>query len=149
MKRYLTLVTSLVLFGAISAAFMWAMMDERDYVLIAPTVLFGLFVAVLFVCLVRELLIGHNEYEIENCYLHIKRKGRVFTSVSKEDVERLVVICDLFTNEKEALVITAGEKKYYVKLTKENRGMLIGFADGIPYEAKKNAWYYVVSFFAH
>lgn len=149
MKRYLTLALSFVLFGFISAAFLLAMTEERDYVFLVPAILFGLFATALFICLVRELVIGHNEYEIENSYLHIRRKEKLFASFSKEDIEKLIVICDLVTEKKETLVITAKKKKFYVNLTEENREELLCFVEGVPHESKKNVWYYVASFFAH
>lgn len=149
MKKILILILCIALFLAIDGVFLAYLIIRGDIVFIAPALVF-FFASCLFLYLLfKETVIGWNAFSIEDLKILVRRKGTLIASIEKEQIEDLVIIYDLLSEDEEAIRFSHRGKRYFIRLEKFENDAFREFIKDLPYSKKRNLWYYLLSLIAH
>ena len=146
MKKVLLSGFAFLLFAFAGVVFLNTMMEESEWMFILPTCLFFLFSVVFGFVLIKEILVGHNEYIIEETYVDVLRKGKTVMKISKDDSYNLCLVRDIITEKNEMLVLTFVGKRFFIKIDDDNFDKIKDFIGETPCLVKNNLWYHILSF---
>ena len=148
MKRILTLAL-IVVFAFGGGMFVDMILTENDTAMLIPAILFFLSSFVLLFLLCKEIFIGRNEYIFTDETIEVTRKGKAVAKIHKEQINKLILINDAFTKEREAISFLYCKKRFFITLTPCNKQKAEAFVSSIPYETKSNWQYYLLVFLSH
>ena len=144
MKRILMTSFAALFFAFGAIMFALVAVEDGDVGMIVPTALFGIFAIVFTYLLVKELILGVNEYSFENNTLQIKRKNAIAFEIDKNEIESLVVVNDVNNGEVHYVTFRYAGKKHVIFNDEKYKGGLMSFIDGVPCEKKSNLWSYLL-----
>ena len=93
--------------------------------------------------------VSPNEYIFTDETIEVTRKGKAVAKIHKEQINKLILINDAFTKEREAISFLYCKKRFFITLTPCNKQKAEAFVSSIPYEAKSNWLYYLLVFLSH
>ena len=146
MKRILIFLLIAIFFAFCGVAFLSLVIYDGDVAMIAPSILFMLISAVLIAVGIREWCVRADRYIFEDGGLKKMRRGETVAIMRKEDVERLVIVKDIFGDKNDIHLISFrhGGRKYIVAVNDRNKEEINKFITGAPHTERGNLWYYLL-----
>lgn len=146
MKNCLVSLLFAVFFALCGVAFLSLVIDDGDVAMIAPSILFMLISVVLIAVGIREWCVRADRYIFEDGGLKKMRRGETVATIRKEDVERLVIVKDIFGDKDKIHLISFkhGGRRYIVAVNDRNKEEINKFIVGAPYTERGNLWYYLL-----
>lgn len=144
MKKILLHILLALTFIICTVLFADLAIEDGDLAMIAPAIIFALLAVLLVFVFVRCAVLGLNNYHFENNSLQITRKSRQISRIDKNEVEGLVVVSDIWSQEIHFITLRAYGRKWVVFYSGENKEGLSDFIEGLPCERKNNLWYYLL-----
>ena len=149
MKKIL-LLTFLNLFWIFcSIEFTILFTQDHDFATFVPCLIFYLITIVFSYLFIVEIFLGHKTYTYDDDSLHIWRKGKIRKCIQKENVSKINLILDVFSQDLYLISFVYENKKHYVSINKDNKETVLRFISGKKFVQKKNWWYYLIVFFSH
>ena len=149
MKKIL-LLTFLNLFWIFcSIEFTILFTQDHDFATFVPCLIFYLITIVFSYLFIVEIFLGHKTYTYDDDSLHIWRKGKIRKCIQKENVSKINLILDVFSQDLYLISFVYENKKHYVSINKDNEETVLQFISGKKFVQKKNWWYYLIVFFSH
>ena len=146
MKKVLLSGFVFLLFAFAGVVFLNTMMEESEWTFILHTCLFFLFSIVFGFVLIKGIIVGYNEYIIEEKCVYVLRKGKTVMKISKDDSYNLCLVRDIITEKDEMLVLTFVGKRFFIKIDDDNSDKIKAFIGETPCLVKNNLWYRILSF---
>ena len=120
-----------------------------DFAFIIPCLVSYVAIILLSYQLIVEMFLGHKTYTYDDASLYIWRKGKIRKCIQKENVSKIILTLDVFSEELYLISFVYENKKYYVSINKGNEEKMLQFISGKKFVQKKNWWYYLIVFFSH
>ena len=143
----LTFLNAFWLFCSIEFTILFA--QDYDFATFVPCLVFYLITIVFSYLFIVEIFLGHKTYTYDDASLYIWRKGKIRKCIQKENVSKVLLILDAFSEELYLISFVYEDKKYYVSINKDNESQMLEFFDGKDFTKHKNWWYYLISFLSH
>lgn len=105
--------------------------------LIVPLVLLIIIFATTIISFVKTVFIGKKYIKIEDGKLLIKRKENIILSVNKNEIEKLVVIYDIFFEDIDFIKFQYNGKKYFFEIPAETNDELKVYINDLNYKRKR------------
>lgn len=143
-KRVLLYIVLFLTFLCISICFGYMVISEANIAFLVPGCI-GLVGAICFLYLLyREAFCGRKTYYYDAGKMYVQQKGKSVETIDKINVEKVVLIYDLFQEDLHMISFRCNSKKYYFRIDPTNKEVMLSLIEGKNYRKKKNHWYYLI-----
>jgi len=104
--------------------------------LIIPIIILSIFIIITIISFIKTVFIGRKYLKIEDDKLLIKQKEKTIVSINKNELEKLVVIFDIFYDHIDFFKFHYNNKKYFFQISEEIENELKIFITGLNYKRK-------------
>ena len=115
--------------------------------LITPIIIFGIFLIITIISFIKTVFIGRKYLKIEDDKLLIKQKEKIIASINKNELEKLVVIFDIFSDHIDFIKFHYNNKKYSFQIPREIETELKTFVSDLNYKRKIDLLLDIIEFF--
>lgn len=147
-KKYLIIIYSFLLIILLILAFLLFSMIIEDSLYI-DIIIFCCLVLTIFIIINLLILefIGYKKYYFNELNMIIKRKEKVLEVLHKDNINSLVRVVDVFTDELFLITFKYKGKRKVIRVTKENKNDIDIFLNDLPSIKKRNFLYYLLLLF--
>ena len=149
MKKILLLAFFSIFSIFCAVVFTASCIEYCDFAFIIPCLVSYFAIILLSYQLIVEMFLGHKTYTYDDASLYIWRKGKIRKCIQKENVSKIILTLDVFSEELYLISFMYEDKKYYVSINKDNEMDILNFIDGKDFTKHKNWWYYLIMLFSH
>lgn len=114
--------------------------------LIIPIIILSIFIIITIISFIKTVFIGRKYLKIEDDKLLIKQKDKIIASINKNELEKLVVIFDIFYDHIDFFKFQYNNKKYFFQISEEIDNELRTFVSGLNYKRKTNLLLNIIDF---
>ena len=114
--------------------------------LITPIIIFGIFLIITIISFIKTVFIGRKYLKIEDDKLLIKQKEKIIASINKNELEKLVVIFDIFSDHIDFIKFHYNNKKYSFQISEEIETELKTFVSDLNYKRKTDLLLNIIGF---
>ena len=114
--------------------------------LITPIIIFGIFLIITIISFIKTVFIGRKYLKIEDDKLLIKQKEKIIASINKNELEKLVVIFDTFSDHIDFIKFRYNNKKYFFQISEEIETELKTFVSDLNYKRKTDLLLDIIGF---
>ena len=119
---------------------------DSDKYFIIPIIIFSIFVVITIISFIKTVFIGRKYLKIEDDKLLIKQKEKIIASINKNELGKLVVIFDIFSDHIDFIKFRYNNKKYFFQIPREIETELKTFVSDLNYKRKTDLLLNIIGF---
>lgn len=119
---------------------------DFDKYLIIPIIILSIFIIITIISFIKSVFIGRKYLKVEDDKLLIKQKERTIASINKSELEKLVVIFDIFYDHIDFFKFHYNNKEYFFQITEEIENGLRAFISDLNYKRQTNLLLNIIVF---
>ena len=116
--------------------------------LIIPIIAVSILIISTIICFIKTVFIGRKYLKIEDDKLLIKQKEKIIASINKNELEKLVVIFDIFSDHIDFIKFRYNNKKYSFQIPREIETELKTFVSDLNYKRKTDLLLEIINLIA-
>ena len=116
--------------------------------LIIPIIILSIFLIITIISFIKTVFIGRKYLKIEDDKLLIKQKEKIIASINKNELGKLVVIFDIFSDHIDFIKFRYNNKKYFFQIPREIETELKTFVSDLNYKRKTDLLLEIINLIA-
>lgn len=145
-KKYLIYIFLLIILLILAFLLFSMIIEDSLYIDIIILCCLVLTIFIIINLLILEF-IGYKKYYFNELNMIIKRKEKVLEVLHKDNINSLVRVVDVFTDELFLITFKYKGKRKVIRVTKENKNDINIFLNDLPSIKKRNFLYYLLLLF--